>query len=30
MPPKKTNKVWCVKGSLSESSTPGPDDAKIN
>jgi hypothetical protein len=29
-PPKKTKKVWRVKRALSEPSTPGPDEAKIN
>jgi hypothetical protein len=30
LPPKKTKKVWRVKGASSESSTPGPDEPKIN
>jgi hypothetical protein len=30
VPPKKTKKVWRVKGASSESSTPGPDKSKIN
>jgi hypothetical protein len=29
-PPKKTKKVWHVKRASSESSTPGPDEAKID
>jgi hypothetical protein len=29
-PPKKTKKVWHLKGASSESSTPGPDEPKIN
>jgi hypothetical protein len=29
-PPKKTHKVWLVKRASSESSTPGPDEPKIN
>jgi hypothetical protein len=29
-PPKKTMKVWRVKRASSESSTPGPDEPKIN
>jgi hypothetical protein len=29
-PPKKTKKVWRVKRVSSESSTPGPDEPKIN
>jgi hypothetical protein len=29
-PPKKTKKVWRVKGASSESSTPGLDEPKIN
>jgi hypothetical protein len=29
-PPKKTKKVWHVKRASSESSTPGPDESKIN
>jgi hypothetical protein len=29
-PPKRTKKVWRVKRALSESSTPGPDEPKIN
>jgi hypothetical protein len=29
-PPKKTKKVWQVKRVSSESSTPGPDEPKIN
>jgi hypothetical protein len=29
-PPKKTKKVWRVKSASSESSTPGPDEPKIN
>jgi hypothetical protein len=29
-PPKKTKKVWRVKRASSESSTPGPDETKIN
>jgi hypothetical protein len=29
-PPKKTKKVWHVKRESSESSTPGPDESKIN
>jgi hypothetical protein len=29
-PPKKTKKVWHMKGVSSESSTPGPDEPKIN
>jgi hypothetical protein len=29
-PPKKTKKVWRVKGASFESSTPGPDEPKIN
>jgi hypothetical protein len=30
VPPKKTKRVWHVKGALSESSTPGLDESKIN
>jgi hypothetical protein len=29
-PPKKTKKVWHVKGASSRSSTPGPDESTIN
>jgi hypothetical protein len=29
-PLKKTKKVWCVKKAFSKSSTPGPDEPKIN
>jgi hypothetical protein len=29
-PPKKTKKVWRVKRASSESSTPGPNESKIN
>ena len=29
-PPKKTKKVWRVKRASSESSTPRPDESKIN
>jgi hypothetical protein len=29
-PPKKTKKVWREKRALSEPSTPGPDEPKIN
>jgi hypothetical protein len=29
-PPKKTKNVWRVKRASSESSTPGPDEPKIN
>jgi hypothetical protein len=29
-PPKKTNRVWRVKGASSGSSTMGPDESKIN
>jgi hypothetical protein len=29
-PPKKTKRVWHVKGASSESSTLGPDESKIN
>jgi hypothetical protein len=29
-PPKKTKRVWRVNGVSFESSTPGPDESKIN